>query len=229
MLNDAAAHGRSVREWLVAGTLGIAIALVAGTALRTFVLGAVVVPSRSMCDTVIPGDRLLVSKLVVPRPIEVGIPFTGIRCEFTLPPLRHLRVGDVLVVRPPAGWIEDRSDRTAFLVKRCAGMPGDTLIFDHDVLMVNGFVLRLPPDAVQRSHPRVYHDDGTPDTVIVPAGEYFLLGDNPGESIDSRVHGTVPASSVVGVAALVYWSVGPVAHEERGRAVRWTRIGRVVR
>ncbi|CAG0999437.1 partial signal peptidase I, partial [Anaerolineae bacterium] len=137
MLNDAAAHRRLVREWLVAGALGIAIALVAGTALRTFVLGAVVVPSRSMCDTVIPGDRLLVSKLVVPRRVDVGIPFTGVRCQFTVPPLRPLRVGDVLVVRPPGGWIEDPMDRTAYLVKRCAGMPGDTLVFDHDVLMVN--------------------------------------------------------------------------------------------
>lgn len=229
MLNDAAAHRRPAREWLVAGMLGIAIAAVAGTALRTFVLGAVVIPSRSMCDTVIPGDRVLVSKLVVPRQVDVGIPFTAMRGSFTIPPLRSLRVGDVLVVRPPGGWIENPMDRTAFLVKRCAGLPGDTLVFDHDVLMVNGLVLRLPPDAVQRAHPRVYHDDGMADTVIVPAGEYFLLGDNPGESVDSRMHGTVPASAVVGVAALVYWSVGPAMHEDGERGVRWSRIGRVVR
>ena len=228
MLKDVAVHRRLVREWLVAGMLGIAIALVAGTALRTFVLGAVVVPSRSMCDTVIPGDRVLVSKLVVPRHVDVGVPFTGIRCAFTVPPLRSLRVGDVLVVRPPAGWIENPLDRTAFLVKRCAGLPGDTLVFDHDVLMVNGLVLRLPAHAVQRERPRVYHDHGAADTVIVPAGEYFLLGDNPGESIDSRMHGTVPASAVVGIAAMIYWSVEPAVSTEGG-GVRWGRIGRVVR
>lgn len=229
MLKDVAVHRRLVREWLVAGTLGIAIALVAGTALRTFVLGAVVVPSRSMCDTVIPGDRVLVSKLVVPRHVEFDVPFTALRCEFTVPPLRPVRVGDVIVVRPPRGWIEDPVNRTAFLVKRCAGMPGDTLIFDHDVLMVNGLVLRLPVHAVQREHPRVYRDDGTADTVVVPAGEYFLLGDNPGESIDSRVLGTVPASSVVGIAAMVYWSVGSAVHEDGEGGVRWNRIGKVVR
>jgi signal peptidase I len=229
MLKDAAAHRRLLREWLVAGGLGIVLALVAGTALRTFVLGAVVVPSRSMCDTVIPGDRVLVSKLVVPRLVSFGLPFTDARCEFTIPPIRPIRVGDVIVVRPPDGWIENPLDRTAFLVKRCAGMPGDTLVFDHDVLTVNGFVLRLPALAIQRKHPRVYHDDGAADSVIVPAGEYFLLGDNPGESVDSRVRGTVPASSVVGIAAMVYWSVGPAMSEDGERGVRWDRIGRVVR
>lgn len=229
MQKDAAAHRRLMREWLVAGILGIALAGVAGTALRTFVLGAVVVPSRSMCDTVIPGDRVLVSKLVVPRRVTLGVPFTALRCACTVPPLRPVHVGDVLVVRPPAGWIENPLDRAAYLVKRCAGLPGDTLVFDRDVLMVNGLVFRLPPGAVQREHPRVYHDGTTADTVIVPAGEYFLLGDNPGESIDSRVHGTVPAASVVGVAALVYWSVGSAGHEDGERGVRWSRIGRVVR
>jgi signal peptidase I len=213
----------------VAGALGIILALGAGTALRTFVLGAVVVPSRSMCNTVVPGDRMLVSKLVVPRRMTFNVPFSDISCSFTIPPVRTLRVGDVLVVRPPEGWIENPTERTAYLVKRCAGMPGDTLVFDGDMLRVNGFIFRLPDHAAQSEHPRVYRDGGAQDTVVVPPGTYFLLGDNPGESIDSRVMGSVPASSVVGIAAVVYWSAGPADDGSGRNTVQWERIGKVVR
>lgn len=229
MLKQADAHRRVVREWLVAGALGIILALGAGTALRTFVLGAVAVPSRSMCNTVAPGDRLLVSKLVVSRRVTLTLPFTDVSGSFTIPPVRSVRIGDVLVVRPPEGWIENPADRTAFLVKRCAGLPGDTLVFDGDVLQVNGFVFRLPEHAVQREHPRVYLDGGAKDTVVVPPEQFFLLGDNPGESIDSRVRGPVPVSSVVGIAAMVYWSVGPANDGSGTRTVRWERVGKVVR
>ena len=225
----AAAHRRLVREWLVAGGLGIALALVAGTALRTFVLGAVVVPSRSMSDTVIPGDRVLVSKLVVPRSFSIGVPFTGRSWTVTIPPLRTVHVGDVVVVRPPDGWIENPLERTAYLVKRCAGMPGDTLVFVRDVLTVNGRTFRLPAHALQSFRPRVYRSTAGADTVVVPQGGYFLLGDNPGESMDSRIMGAVPAASVVGVAAMIYWSVDQEGVRQDERSVRWERIGRVVR
>jgi len=229
MVKQADAHRRLVREWLIAGALGIMLALGAGTALRTFVLGAVVVPSRSMCNTVVPGDRVLVSKLVVPRRVTLTVPFTGISGSFTIPPVRTLRVGDVLVVRPPDGWLGDPGERTAYLVKRCAGMPGDTLVFDGAMLRVNGYVFRLPDHAVQSEHPRVYRDRDIADTVVVPAESYFLLGDNPGESVDSRLMGPVPVSSVVGIAAVVYWSVGPANDGSGGNTVQWERIGKVVR
>jgi signal peptidase I len=229
MVKQADAHRRLVREWIIAGALGIALALGAGTALRTFVLGAVVVPSRSMCNTVMPGDRVLVSKLIVPRSVTITLPFTDLAGSFTIPPVRRIRVGDVLVVRPPEGWIENRTGRSAYLVKRCAGLPGDTLVFDSDMLRVNGFFFRLPDAAIQREHPRVYREGGIKDTVVVPAEKCFLLGDNPGESVDSRTRGPVSMSSIVGVASVVYWSVDP-ADDGSGRGVvRWERIGKVVR
>lgn len=225
----AAAHRRLVQEWIVAGAIGILLALVAGTALRIFVLGAVVVPSRSMRETVVPGDHVLISKLVVPRTVTVHIPFTSLTSTWTIPPLRPLSIGDVVVVHPPPGWFEETRERKAYLVKRCAGMAGDTLAFDRDVLTVNGRVFLLPSTAAQRTRPRVYHEGGRADTIVVPAGEIFLLGDDPGESVDSRVMGTVPVSSVVGVAAVIYWSVGLPAGGTEVRHVQWERIGRVVR
>jgi signal peptidase I len=218
-----------LREWLVAGIIGIILALIAGTALRTFVLGAVVVPSRSMCNTVVPGDRVMVSKLVVPRTLSLPLPFMDGSYDVTLPPLRSIRIGDVVVAHPPECAGVKSEERTAYILKRCAGMPGDTLIFDGATLTVNGLHFRLPSRAVQTASPCVYLDEGTCDTVIVPEHSYFLLGDNPGESVDSRVWGPVPASSVVGVAAMVFWSVEPGEHDEEGGRICWDRIGMVIR
>jgi hypothetical protein len=42
----------------------------------------------------------------------------------------------------------------------------------------------------------------TPEAAVVPAGQYFLLGDNPAESIDSRAQGFVPAQRLRGTAVL---------------------------
>jgi len=218
-----------LREWLVAGIIGIILAVIAGTALRTFVLGAVVVPSRSMSDTVVPGDRVMVSKLVVPRTVSFSLPFTDVSFNVTVPPLRSIRIGDVLVARPPECAGVRTEERTAYILKRCAGMPGDTLVFDRATFTVNGLHFRLPPHAVQASSPRVYLEEGASDTVIIPQDAYFLLGDNPGESMDSRVWGPVPASSIVGVAAMVYWSVEPEARGVNGGSIRWDRIGMVIR
>jgi signal peptidase I len=225
----AGGRGPELREWLVAGIIGIILAVIAGTALRTFVLGAVVVPSRSMCNTVIPGDRVMVSKLVVPRTMSVSLPFTNVSFNVTVPPLRNIHIGDVLVARPPECAGVRSEDRTAYILKRCAGMSGDTLIFDHATLKVNGKHFRLPPRAAQARSPRVYLEEGVCDTVIIPQDSYFLLGDDPGESVDSRVWGPVPAASIIGVAAMVYWSVEPGASEESGGSIRWDRIGMVIR
>ena len=153
-------RGPELREWLVAGMTGIILAVTAGTALRAFVLGAVVVPSRSMCNTVVPGDRVMVSKLVVPRTVAVPLPFTGALCSFTLPPLRSIRIGDVLVARPPADVAARTGDRTAYILKRCAGLPGDTLVFHRASLFVNGLHFRLPLHAAQAVAPRVYLGEG---------------------------------------------------------------------
>jgi signal peptidase I len=219
-------RGQELREWLVAGFIGIILAVTAGTALRAFVLGAVAVPSRSMCDTVVPGDMVLVSKLVVPRTVAIPLPFTEAPCTFTLPPLRRIRIGDVLVARPPAEVVARAGERTAYVVKRCAGLPGDTLIFNRASLLVNGLHYRLPQHAAQVLAPRVYLGNGACDTLVVPDDAYFLLGDNPGESVDSRVWGPVPASSIVGVAAMIYWSLDPGDRGERGAGIRWDRIGK---
>jgi signal peptidase I len=188
----------------------------------------------SMEDTVLPGDHVLVNKLVVPRRLLVQFPFVPLSpVTLVIPAVRSLRLGDVLVVRPPALVAQRLLPRDAYILKRCVGLPGDTLRFEGFLLRVNGRVVSLPPTAKQARDPRLVTETGTPYTIIVPQGSYFMMGDNPGRSEDSRVWGPVPNDAIVGSAAIVYWSVAPAApgiDPEGGHAsVRWDRIGVLIR
>ena len=129
----------SGRTWCTAVLLGILLAVVAGLLLRTYVVGAVHVPSRSMERTVLPGDFVLVNKLVAPRSLLVQLPFAPpYPLLVEIPGLRPLRVGDVLVIRPPASVFRLRSGRNVYILKRCVGTPGDTILVRNTELFVNG-------------------------------------------------------------------------------------------
>lgn len=114
-----------------------------------------------------------------------------------LPTLRHgqcvlvlrlhgaLQRGDLVVVKHP--WAPD-----TLLVKRVLGLPGDVLSVDQGRLCVSGYEQGEP-----------YLSPGTPleglaSPTVVPAGCYFLLGDNRPASVDSRRFGAVPDHLVVG-------------------------------
>ena len=103
--------------------------------------------------------------------------------------------GDVVVFRSPAKPDED-------LVKRIIGLPNETVEFHDGGVYVDG--RRLDEDE---------YFAGVTGTragrsLVVPAQAYFVLGDNRGQSIDSRSFGIVPEASIVGKVWLVYWPVG---------------------
>ncbi len=120
--------------------------------------------------------------------------------------------GDLLVFRVP------QADDRDFL-KRVIGVPGDTVAERGGQIWVNGTPLtrsmRVAPThvAVQSIPP-----------VQVPAGRYFVLGDNPNASLDSRLWGTVGLHEVLGKALVICWSGGA-----RWWDVCWHRIGRWLR
>ncbi len=117
--------------------------------------------------------------------------------------------GDLIVFHFP------QADDRGFL-KRVIGLPGDTVAEREGRVWVNGAPVARPPGAARDPAPAQEHPP-----VRVPAGQYFVLGDNPATSLDSRVWGPVAASDMVGKVLGIVWSQG--AHWWQ---VRWHRIGR---
>lgn len=107
--------------------------------------------------------------------------------------------GDVVVFHSPSGSDE-------LLVKRVVGVPGDLLDLRAGHLFVSGHALAEP--YLERKF-----TGGTIVPQIVPAGCYFVLGDNRQNSFDSRSWGVLPARLLVGHARMILWSS---AHDATG-------------
>ena len=102
--------------------------------------------------------------------------------------------GDVIVFRFP-------KDTSRDFVKRVIGVPGDTVqTRDNGAVIVDGVLLVEP----------YVNDDINPTTQTWTIGpdQYFVMGDNRGDSYDSRDWGPVPASDILGKAEFVYWPLG---------------------
>jgi signal peptidase I len=202
--------------------------------LRTFVVEAFKIPSGSMERTLLVGDFLLVNKVVY----GAEVPGLGRR----LPALRTPTRGDVIVFEWP-------KDRTKNFVKRLVGLPGDTLAMRDGVLIRNGvalaeaYVTHSDPEAdpvwdefrwqsnflVRSASAAVaYHPSRNNwGPLVVPGKQYFVLGDNRDNSLDSRYWGFVPDSLLRGRPEVVYFSFVPDSSEEFAwlSHVRWTRLG----
>ena len=170
--------------------------------LRWLLFGMYVIPSKSMEDTIMPGDRVLTTKLS-PRPIA-------------------LQRGDIIVFKDPANWLaSETGQRGDYLIKRLIGMPGDIVQCEG-----NGAPVTINGVAIDESS---YLKPGVEPSnfafkVEVTADHVFVMGDNRANSADSRYHsddgdgGLVPISDVVGVAFMRYWPLNRIgwlsAHHE---------------
>ena len=106
-----------------------------------------------------------------------------------------LRRGDIVVFNVPSGFFQSSSIDPS--IKRIVGLPGETISSVGDTVLVNGRPLAEPylPPGQPLVAPIV--------TQTIPAGHYFVLGDNRGDSADSRYYGPIPATSVVAVARTI--------------------------
>lgn len=106
--------------------------------------------------------------------------------------------GDVVVFHYPLDPSKD-------YVKRVIGLPGDTITVAADgVVTVDGVRLNEPyVNDLDNPYP--------PETLTLGPGQYFVLGDNRGDSSDSRYWGPLPRKDIIGRADLVYWPI-PDAH-----------------
>jgi signal peptidase I len=100
--------------------------------------------------------------------------------------------GDTVVFQFP-------QDTSKSYIKRVIGMPGDTVVVDEGVVIVNGQPL---PEPYLREE---YRDTHTWPAVTVEANSYYVLGDHRNSSNDSRNWGTVKRGYIYGKAVFVYW------------------------
>ncbi len=192
----------------------LVVAFCLAVLIRTFLLQAFFIPSGSMEDTLLIGDRVLVNKVVydVRDPVrgEVVV-FRGtdrwVAQEAPAPPTNFLgrvgrTLGDLVGISRPG-----EKD----FIKRVIGVPGDRIwCCDQGRVVVNGVPLDeqsyvsedspldLPPNAKEcRSRQFI--------EVVVPPGQLFVMGDHRLVSQDARCQGPVPIDNVVGRAFMIVW------------------------
>ena len=144
-------------------------AIVAAVFLKTFVVEAIHIPSGSMENTLLPGDFLLVNKLVYGARTPGHLPFTGTPIPgVSFPALDSPRYGDVLVFDFPVAGEKRKAGRVMTYVKRCVGTPGDTVRIAGGTVYVNGLPHSLPRSAKQTAFAGIRRQG--PDYLLSPMG-----------------------------------------------------------
>jgi signal peptidase I len=183
--------------------------------LKAFVVQVFSIPTGSMENTLLPGDRILVSKVVYRfRPIARGdiVVFSG--AGSWDPPTQApgnplLRIWDDAV-----GLVGIAGPETDY-VKRVIGIPGDHVVCCNAAgqVTVNG----VPLSESSYIFPGAAPSLPLKFNIVVPAGRLWVMGDNRGDSDDSRYRlddpgqGTIPESAVVGRAFLIIWPLSRVS------------------
>lgn len=177
--------------------------------LRSFLVEPFQIPSGSMIPTLEVGDFILVNKFAY------GVRAPVLNTEII--PIGKPERGDVMVFFPP-------HQPETYYIKRVIGLPGDHISYNNHVLTINGKVIEeklvaeLPAGApvlrmvketiddkeftaYKHIHPSRLSVQGS---WIVPEGQYFMMGDNRDNSLDSREWGFASEEMIVGKAFAVW-------------------------
>ena len=183
----------------------VALALGLALAIQAWVIKPYQIPSESMEPTLDVGQRVLVNRFIY---------------HFNDP-----AIGDIVVFHPPAGADEGAEcgvtiggrqphevgescpkptdeESSQNFIKRIVAGPGDTLSIKEGHPVVNG--------VEKKDEPYINpcgggYECNLPKTIKIPPGYFFMMGDNRGESDDSRYWGPVPKSWIIGEAFATYW------------------------
>ncbi len=178
----------------------VIVAVVGVILLRTSVIGVVYVQSGSMLPNVQKGDGIIINHLS----FGMNLPFQDRSAyQWALP-----KRGDMITFHNPL-------DHGKLWLKRVMGLPGDRLEFHDHRLYLNGMDIqhgkrgkeRLPVTGQDDLNYRIWHSylesDWGPS--IIPENGLFLMGDNRGNSEDSRSWGSVHRKHLQGQAVLRFW------------------------
>ena len=202
--------------------------------LRSFVAEPFRIPSNSMMPTLLTGDFILVNKFIY----GIRLPVLDVKVVDIGSPQR----GDIMVFKSP-------TDSVTPFIKRVIGVPGDEIRYQRKTLYVNGkqmvqdavgeytgtgsgagmtgaslrreLLEGAPHDILVRERPgslRQFAERGE-GRWIVPAGHYFMMGDNRDNSHDSRFWGFVPDHMIVGKAFVIWFNW------DWGHGIDFGRIG----
>lgn len=190
-----------ISEWVET----IVFVLVMVVIIRYFICEIRWIPSGSMRPTLIEGDRIVVERV----------------SHFFSKPKR----GDILVFYPPfvkpnmslMGIFARRTGigcRDVAFIKRVVGMPGDKIEIKQNpdgknVVLVNDKPLK--EDYILSEYDSIpFFPNMYKGPMIVPEGKYFMMGDNRGNSEDSRFWGFLPETRIVGRACCVFWPLNRI-------------------
>ena len=156
-----------------------------------------VIPSGSMENTLLIGDHLIMSRIGY----DAGIPFTN----WHVPLWRNPHRQQIIIFKPPFDTTQPD------YVKRVIGLPGDVLDIHDGAVWVNGQKLHesYTMGATERA-PAGQAPPGYTDLTFpykVPNDCYFAMGDNRGNSYDSRFWGCVPRNDILGTPVIIYMSL----------------------
>lgn len=224
--NDTGKKPEKKKETLPESVAGLAEVLVSGLFIITFVMQSFVIPTPSMENTLLIGDHLFVDRLA-----------PAAKSSYTGPvlPYRQVHRGDIVVFIHP----DHEQYPNTYVVKRIMGIPGDKIHLRNGEVYRNGEKLN-EPYKIRRNGDYVPYRDEFPalstadvrgisyywplklresiqgEDLVVPPDNYFAMGDNREQSLDSRYWGFIPQENIIGRPLFIYWSfVTPPNEYER--------------
>jgi signal peptidase I len=186
---------KSVIELVITVAIAVGLALL----IQAFIVKPYRIPSPSMVPTLQVGQRVLANRMI-----------------------NHPSVGDIVVFHPPKGADPDTpicanpgqgpghgaacdaptsEESSQTFIKRVVGGPGDRISIEGGHVYRNGVREKDSYIAPCGNDPSC----NFPKPIVIPPGDYFMMGDNRGASDDSRFWGPVPDKWVIGVAFFTYW------------------------
>ncbi len=213
---------RTTSQYLSLISLSVAIALF----LKWSLVSVYRIPSKSMSPTFVPGDFVIVNKSAY------GFKFTPVS-----EPLggNAPSIGDIVLLK-----LNENS--STYYIKRVVGKPGDSVEIKNGLLFINGKELvseksQMPPESSALFEDFTESYEGRMWSILrsqeftkknfgplsIPAGQFFVLGDNRDSTEDSRQWGPVAAGLIKGRVGLIALSVDWQDSEGRGQ-MKWGRF-----